>query len=149
MNTELATRYQTMIILWFALLMSVGMYLLFTVLTAPGIDSNGQPPSSGLPIAFTSLGAIFVILSFVVKQKVLASSVEQQDVGLVQKAMVVALALCEVPALLGVIVHFVFGSRQYYWLFLLAAAGMILHFPRRSQLEAARWSPLGRAMPRE
>ena len=41
--------------------------------------------------------------------------------------------------LLGLLERFTIGNREYYWLFLLAAAGIAFHFPRRSQLESASY----------
>jgi len=35
--------------------------------------------------------------------------------------------------------HFIIGNREYYLLFLLAAAGTAFHFPRRSQLVSASY----------
>jgi hypothetical protein len=58
---------------------------------------------------------------------------------LVQPAMVVACAMCEVSALLGVMERFVIGSGEHFLLFLIAAVGIALHFPRRDQLLAATW----------
>jgi hypothetical protein len=81
--------------------------------------------------------------SFAVKQKLLKRSVEKQDIGLVQKALVIACAMCEVSALLGFVERLVIGNREYYWLFLFAAGGIALHFPRRSQLESASYKQPG------
>jgi hypothetical protein len=47
--------------------------------------------------------------------------------------------MCEVSALLGLLEHFIIGNREYYLLFLLAAAGTALHFPRRSHLASASY----------
>jgi len=47
--------------------------------------------------------------------------------------------MCEASALLGLLEHFTVGNRVYYFLFLLAAGGIALHFPKRSQLEAASY----------
>jgi hypothetical protein len=137
MEIELNKRYQTMLTLWFALLMSVVMYFVFLQIAAPAVANAENPPNSSLILVLTALGAVMVIVSFVVKRKLLEKSVEEQDVLLVQKAMVIACACCEVSALLGLIERFVIGNREYYILFILAAAGIIFHFPRRSQLEAA------------
>lgn len=139
MEVDLNKRYQSMLILWFALLLSIVMYFVFLQLAAPAIANGEQPPNSRLTLAITALGAVFVLLSFVVKRNLLARSVEKQDVSLVQKALVVACALCEVSALLGLLERFVFGNREYYLLFILAVAGDLFHFPRRSQLEAASY----------
>ena len=137
MEVDLNKRYQTMLILWFALLMSVVMYFVFLQFAAPAFANAENPPNSRLIIVINALGAVFVLASFVVKRKFLDRSVEKQDVVLVQKALVFACALCEVSALLGLLERFLFGNREYYLLFILAAAGDLFHFPRRSQLEAA------------
>lgn len=129
-----------MITLWFGLLMSVVMYFLFLQFAAPEIaNESDDRRNSLLIVSFTALGAILVLVSFAVKRKLLERAVENQDVSLVQKAMLVACAMCEVSALLGLLQRFIAGSRQYYLLFLLAVAGDLFHFPRRSQLEAASY----------
>jgi len=137
MEVDLNKRYQSMLILWFALLMSVIMYFVFVQIAAPPIANAENTTKSPLIIGLTALGAGFVLISFVVKRKLIEQSVEKQDLGLVQKGMIVALALCEVSAMLGLLERFAFGHRQYYLLFIFAAAGVLFHFPRRSQLEAA------------
>jgi ATP/ADP translocase len=139
MAVDLNKRYQTMLILWFALLMSVVMYFVFLQFAAPAIANAENQPNSRLIVVINALGAVFVLASFVVKRKLLERSVEKQDVVLVQKAMVFACALCEVSALLGLLERFVVGNREYYLLFILAAVGDLFHVPRRSQLEAASY----------
>jgi F0F1-type ATP synthase membrane subunit c/vacuolar-type H+-ATPase subunit K len=142
MDIDLAKKYQTMVTLWAALLMSVVLYFVVTVFAAPPIAESDSPPSKLLLIGVAALGTFLVGVSFVVKRKFLSQAVEQQDVGLVQKAMVFACALCEATALLGVLSRFLMNNRHHAFLFLLAAAGQVLHFPRRDDLEAARWKPL-------
>jgi len=140
MGSNLDKRYQTLVVLWFALLMSIGMYFLFSVLVAPSvINDPGNSSRSLLIVTLTALGTFLVIASFAVKRKLLERSVEKQDVSLVQKSLVIACAMCEVSALLGLLEHFIIGNREYYLLFLLAAAGTAAHFPRRNQLEAASY----------
>lgn len=140
MENNLDKRYQTLVVLWFALLMSIGMYFLFSLFVTPTvINEPHNPTSSVLIIALTAVGTFLVIVSFAVKRKLLERSVERQDVSLVQKGLVIACALCEVSALLGLLERFVVGNREYYLLFLLAAAGTAFHFPRRIQLEAASY----------
>jgi NADH:ubiquinone oxidoreductase subunit 2 (subunit N) len=140
MESNLDKRYQTLLILWFALFMSVGMYFLFAVFLLPEVSIEpGNPPSRLLSIGLAALGAFLVVASFAVKRKLLERSVEQQDVRLVQKGLVIACAMCEVSALLGMVERLVIGNREYYLLFLIAAAGIAFHFPRRSQLEAASY----------
>jgi hypothetical protein len=140
MEIDLAKRYQSMLVLWFALLMSVALYFVFSLLAPSGISHDANsPPNAILILSLTGLGALFVIVSCAVKKKVLNRSVEKQDTAFVQKALVIACAMCEVSALLGLLEHFVIGNREYYLLFVFAAVGMALHFPRRSDLEAASY----------
>jgi hypothetical protein len=140
MEIDLNKRYQTMIVLWFALLMSVGMYVVFTLLVRPNINKDLDDSLRSLLIfGLTALGTFLVVMSFAVKNKLLKRSVERQDINLVQKALVFACAICEVSALLGLVEFFIVGNREYYLLLVLAAGGIALHFPRRSHLEAASY----------
>ncbi|HEX9424116.1 MAG TPA: hypothetical protein VF899_12805 [Pyrinomonadaceae bacterium] len=136
MENDLDKRYQTLVVLWSALLLSVGMYFLFLTFAAPRIHNEPANRSSLLIVALITLGLFLVIASFAVKQKLLERSVEKQDVSLVQKALVIACAMCEVSALLGFLERLIIGNREYYWLFLFAAGGIALHFPG-----AVNWSP--------
>jgi hypothetical protein len=140
MEIDLNTRYQTMIILWFALLMSVGMFIVISVVVAPDLSHGPTGPSRALIIfGLTAIGAFLVVMSFVVKHKLLQRSVDKQDINLVQKSLVIACAMCEASAMLGLLERFVVGNRESYLLFLLAVAGAAAHFPRRSYLEAASY----------
>jgi hypothetical protein len=136
MEGDFNKRYQTLLVLWFALFMSVVMYFVFS-LVVPLTNDPGNPPNPILVISLMVLGFLLVLLSFVVKSKLLERSVEKQDPAFVQKALVVACALCEASALLGLMERFLIGYRYYYFLFLFSAAGIALHFPRRNQLQNA------------
>ena len=140
MENNLNARYQTLLILWFALLMSIGMFFVLTLFAAPKIvDDAPNPTNSVAVIVLTAVGAFIVVLSFVVKRKLLERSVERQDITLVQQALIVPCAMCEASALLGLFERFSSRSSASYLLFLLAAAGTALHFPKRGQLEAASY----------
>jgi hypothetical protein len=140
MEIDLSKRYMTMIVLWFALLMSVGMYVVFMLIVTPNINKDLDNSLRALLIfGLTALGTFLVVMSFAVKNKLLKRSVERQDINLVQKALVFACAICEVSALLGLVEFFIVGNREYYLLLVLAAGGIALHFPRRSHLEAASY----------
>jgi hypothetical protein len=139
MQIDLNQRYQTMLILWFALLMSIALYFVYLQFAPLPANDPGDPRNSSLIVGFTALGTVVVIASFLVKRKLLKRSIDKQDPLLVQKAMIVALAMCEVCALLGVIERLVIGYREYYLLLILAAVADVFHMPRRSQLEAASY----------
>jgi predicted MFS family arabinose efflux permease len=143
MESNFDKRYQTLVILWFGLLMSVAMYFLFSLI-APAInDQPGNHPNSILVITLMVLGFLLVISSFAVKSKLLGRSVEKQDTSLVQKSLVITCAMCEVSALLGLMERFLIGYRYYYFLFLFSAVGIALNFPRRIQLQNAGYRNQG------
>lgn len=145
-------RYRMMLTLWSAQLLSIGLLFSLSLFLGPQADPEinnapGEQPSPVLIGGLTAMGTLLVILSFAVKRKFLAESVEKQRVDLVQKALVIACAMCEVSALLGLLEHFLIGNRDYYLLFLIAAIGTALHFPRREHLLSATYktSPDGAA----
>lgn len=139
-GADIDTRYRTLLILWGALIMNVGA--LFVVsLFVPG-QVSGDPntaPSNLVSFVFACVGTFSAILSFPVKSKLLRQSVDKQNPALVQTALTVGCALCEVPALLGLVEHFLIPGREYYLLFLISLITMASHFPRRDNLLAASY----------
>lgn len=133
-------RYRTMLTLWFGLFMSIGIYFAVSLFLAPQISNASETsPTMLFTVLLTAVGTLFVLLSFVVKRKLLDRSVERQEVALVQQALIVACVMCEVAALLGLLERFLFNSHEYYLLFLISAIGIALHFPRREQVLAATY----------
>ena len=142
MDVDLNKRYQTLLVLWFALLMSIVLYFVVALLVVPDPEPGSAPTgraNSLLTFALAALGTFLVVLSFAVKRRLLERSVENQDVTLVQKALVLACAMCEVAALIGLLERFIIRNSDYYLLFVVAAIGTALHFPRREQLLAATY----------
>jgi hypothetical protein len=131
-NVEL--RMRTLRILWLGLFLSVGVYYGLTLFV--GRNENAVPNNT-LSIALIVVAFSATLISFVVKNKLMTRAVELQQTGVVQQAYVVTWAINEVAALLGFLDFFVTGNRYYYALFLLAAAGLLLHFPRREHVENA------------
>lgn len=127
---KIELRLRSIRTLWIALLLSIGMYYVFTII----MDRPENVPNDRLFVVFLALALSTIIVSFPVKNSYLNKAAEQQNMGLVQSGYVVALAFCEVPALLGVLDFFLTGNRYYYILFILAACGQLLHFPRREHL---------------
>jgi hypothetical protein len=134
LQARIAARFRTLLILWFALLISIGLYYVMTLLKHGGVDTVPNPTLSvGLVLA----GSVLVISSVLIKHKFLSQAVEQQRLDRVQTAHIVAWALCEVAAMLGLLEHFLTGNRYYYVLFMIAACGMLLNFPRRQHIQDA------------
>jgi len=133
-QVTLDARYRTLLTLWFAMTVSIGMFLLLTLFTVP---AAGITPNPILSLTLLVVGMLAVIASYFVKQRILARSVNEQNVPLVQTGLTASAALYEVAALLGIMDYFLTGHRYYYVLFIVAFIGSLLNFPRRSHLVAA------------
>lgn len=134
---RLDARHRTMLILWGALLLSVVLYFgLSRFMKAP--ESDGSQ-SRILTFVLTAMGVLLAISSFAIKQKFVAQAETAQSPALVQTGLIIALALCEMAALLGFIDYMTTGNRYYFVLFIIAVVGMLFHFPRREHLAAASY----------
>ena len=138
-NMTIDVRHRTMLTLWFAQMISVVMFLLLTQFVANSSEQPGPAANNLLSFALAAVAMFLAVISFVVRSKLLQRSVERQDPSLVQSAMVVGCALCEVPALLGVLERFILPGRDYLVLLAISFVGMALHFPRRGNLLAASY----------
>lgn len=124
-------RLRTMRTLWFALFASVGLYFLFTIYVG---RSENIEPNPTLSLILIVIGVSTTLISFVIKSKLINLAIEQQRVQLVQQAYIVAWAITEVAALLGMLDFFATGHRHYYILFIIAACGMLGQAPRREHV---------------
>lgn len=128
---DIELRIRTMRTLWIAMFMSVVMYYVFTFFVERSENVN---PNATVSLILVGVGLLTTLISFPIKNRLLARAVEQQQVPLVQQAYIVALAVTEVAALLGLLDFFLTGNRYYYILFIIAACGQLLHFPRREHV---------------
>jgi hypothetical protein len=133
-------RYRTLFMLWFAICTSVLMLLVLVRFTPVQIKTVGPAcpdclsSNLRLSLILNGLAVIPMALSFLVKQQILARAVAAQRLDLVQSGYVVAFALCEASALLGLVDHFSNGSHYFYVAFIFAGLGLLLHFPRKQHL---------------
>jgi putative flippase GtrA len=127
-------RMRTVRILWFGLLASVAMYYLFTILA--GRPEN-LPRNDMLSLALLIGGVSTVLVSFLIKKKLVNQAIEQRQALHVQQGYLVAWVICEMAALLGLLDFFLTSHPHYYVLFIVAALGDLLHFPRREHFEQA------------
>ena len=134
LQLKIEPRMRTIRTLWIAMLLSIGSYYVFTFFIGQPKNSN---PNNALFLMLLGIGLLTTLIAVPIKKKLLAQSVEQQRVELVQQGYVIAWAISEVAALLGVLDFFLTGNRYYYVLFLIAAIGQLLNFPRRQDLLAA------------
>lgn len=135
-NIEL--RLRTMRTLWAALFLSIGVYYVFTLFKGRPEDVG---PNPNLTLILVGVGLLTTVISFPIKSRLLNRAVTQQQVQLVQQGYVVAWAVTEFAALLGMLDFFLTDHRHYYILFIISALGQLLHFPRREHvMNAAFWN---------
>lgn len=143
-NPSLEKQYQTLAVIWFALLVSQVMFLVVVYFARPELYKfDFSRPFFGenfiIVVAFAVLAFSVIALSFVMKAKFYNQAVAEQKPALVQTGLVVAIALCEAASLFGLVLAFAF-SYQYFFLWIaLGILGIILHFPRRDNLFAAAY----------
>ena len=124
--------------IWLALLITVGLYYGLTVFTE---KSENIEPNDTLSLALLIAGVATVLVSFLVKHKLISRAIDQRQVLQVQQGYIVAWAMSEVAALLGLLDFFTTSHPHYYVLFIVAAVGELLHFPRREHFEHASINP--------
>jgi hypothetical protein len=133
-EAKVDARYRVFLILWVAILSSIGILFALAWFT----------PSSGnadqiFSIVLLGLGFATVTTSFVFKQQMLKKAIEKQQLQALMSAYVVSFALCESAALFALMDHFTTGSGYYRFGFILAAIGMMLHFPKKEHLRAVSY----------
>src|SRR5262245_22627464 len=108
-----AAAHQTMMVLWFALLASQLIFPLVVFLTKPELFSlDLSRPLLGknavVIVALAAVSGLLFLVSFVMRRKYLDQAVGQQNVFLVQTALIVGCALCEAISLAGLFLAFSF-----------------------------------------
>ena len=111
--------------------LSIGAYYVFTLFAGRSEDLE---PNSTLFLMLIGIALSTVLLSFLIKSRLLNRAIEQQQIPMVQQAYVVSWAIAEVPALLGLLVFFLTSNRYFFVLFIIGACGQLLHFPRREDV---------------
>ena len=134
LQRKIETRMRTMRTLWIAMLLSIGFYFVFTVfLHRP----EQVKPNSTLSLILALIALTTTLSSFLLKSRLVSKAAEQQQVSLVQQAYILAWAVTEVAALMGLLDFFATNDRYYYVFFLIAACGQLIHFPQREHVASA------------
>lgn len=128
-EAKINARYRVFLILWIAILISIGILFALTLFT----PSSGKANQT-LSIVLLGLGFATVMTSFVFKQQMLKKALEKQQLQTLMSAYIVSFALCESAALFALMDHFTTGSGYYRFGFILAAVGMLLHFPKKEHV---------------
>lgn len=134
--------YRTLLIIWAALVASQFFFVVMLFVLKPELFKFEftEPLLGANPIILLIGGAFAVsnlVLSFVLRKRFLDKSVNEQNIGLVQTAMIAGCALCESLSMVGLITATV-ANYQYFFIFFAGGMiGMLFHMPRRSDIDAA------------
>jgi hypothetical protein len=132
MESRVAARYMTFLILWFAMLMSVTIFFVIAwIVTGQGT------PNPVMSYALLAAGFSIVAVSVVLKQQLVRKAIDNTDIAALQSAYIVAWALSESAALLGLLDRFTTASQTSWFLFAIGALGTLLHFPKKDHVRAA------------
>ena len=129
-------RLKRMRILWAVFLVCVGQFTLVAWFARPEADA----PAEGVPTllyVLAALGLASVAASFVIKSGYFRGAAERQEPAEIHTGFIIAMVLCEVAALLGLVGLFLIPGAYAYGLIALGALGELMHFPRREQLMPA------------
>ncbi|HEY0384468.1 MAG TPA: hypothetical protein VGC64_00585 [Pyrinomonadaceae bacterium] len=126
-----AKLYQILLILWGAIFMSVVLMFLLAFFLVPE-KPKAETDNHVLTIVLTAIGTLAAIASIFIRQKLMATAIEQQQAEVVTRAYIIAFALCESAALFGLLIRFSTNDRYYYLLFIVAVIFLVLNMPRRS-----------------
>ncbi len=143
-KTELTGVYQTMIVIWAALLISQVMFLVIIFFTKPELFAfKFDEPivnENFLVVAGLAVAAILAVgISFVRKKIFRDQAIAEQKIELLQTGLIVALALCEASSLFGLFLAFAFDYQYFFLWFVLGIVGMILHFPKFGDILSATY----------
>ena len=137
---EVEKRYRILLIIWAAMLVNISLFALVGYFARPEAFAGDEGGSSTVVLMVLMLMSVTTLaLSFILKKALLARAESGQKLDSVQVAYVVAFALCESAAILGLVGLFATGNIYSYIMFIVGAIGIMMHMPRRDHLLAASY----------
>ena len=140
---DLKRTYKTSAILYVAFMLTLIIYLVvFTLFKSQIPDFQGMMERIDFPwlrYAFYALGFLQVFLIKFIRETA-TKSITTVDAKILishlQRMSMISAALCEVPALLGLVLFFLSGSAQdFYVLLIMSFVLFIMYFPRSKNWE--------------
>jgi len=145
--SKVKVKYETLVVLWAALLFSQVTFLVVIYFVKPELFTFdfSSPILGKYPIViilFAAAAIAVFILSFVLRNQHIRRSVIDQDAGCVQTGLVLGCVLSELSSVLGIVLAFVFDYPYFYFWIALGIIGVLSHFPRRGSLDAASYKEM-------
>lgn len=139
---NLVAQYQSLLLIWVSILVSQVLFLVVVFLTKRelftiDLSTSVAGQSGAMVLGFAFAAVTCFVLSFAFKRRFFERAAEQQDAALVRSGVIIALALCEAPSLIGFALAFAFDYPYFHPWFALGILGTLLHFPRQNDLLGA------------
>lgn len=144
-------QYQTLVVIWFALLTSQFVFFLLIWFIKPELVSTRYLSANSISdvlgtqplitLVFAGSALIFFLLSQVIARQHMRRAVRDRDASCIQTGLVIGCALSEISSILGVILALLFSYPYFYLWIALGTLGVLMNFPRRSNLDAATLEP--------
>lgn len=143
---EMDRGLMTMKIIWYAMLMSLAVYLLVGLMVVPNMPSTFTGDTfATLRMALYIIGFATLIAARYIKKLILGREgrsidpTQNQPSSLMAKyssAVIASLAMCESVAIYGLVLFFLGGNRtDLYVLLGISAAAMFYYRPRKEELD--------------
>jgi len=128
---------QFLIVMWVAMVATLPVYYLLTMILKPTQADPGSP----LPLPLFGVAIVMAVGSLFIKARFGVREGQQRSLAMVRGAYILALVITEVPALLGLIVYLVAAWPQYWAFFVISAGGYVVNFPQRDDFGVAGFDP--------
>lgn len=132
---RIGSRFRGLVIIWLAQISSLVLLSVLALVLRPSSANDGASSTTLAALAVPALGALAV--SFFVRARFVSRAAVERRPDLVTTGHVIAFALCEACAVIGLVTRFMTGAFGALYFFLAALVGFLLLFPRRAQIEAA------------
>lgn len=132
-SAQVDSKYRTLLIVWMGIASSIVVYFLISLV----LPATGEPVNKSLNIVFSFASAFLAVVSFAVKKSFLSRAEAEQKIQLVSTGLLLAAALCDTGAIFGMLDLVMAHNRYYFVSIILCFVGLLFHFPRRSQFQAA------------
>ena len=138
--------YQNLVVIWFALLMSQAVFFVVASFMKPGLARfHASTPfltdKPAIVLAFCVSAIVFFGLGLILNRQHNTRAIRDRDATCMQTGLTIGCALSEIPSVLGLILALAFDYPYYYLWIALGAFGVLLHFPRKGNLDAANYGP--------
>jgi len=139
---KIEVKYETLVIIWTALLFSQVMFVAVVYFVKPELFSLdfSKPPLGDQPlitIVFAIIAIATLGLSVVLRRQHMERAARDHDAGCVQTGLVLGCALSEISFILGLILALAFSYPYFLFWNILGLLGILFHFPRRGNYDAA------------